>query len=189
MKNTKRNLNDNCVVKKDEKTCIKKNRRLVKQFPFLLPRNIFTDKTPEDYCYTHTLLDLLPDTWYKAFGEDLCKDLKKILIEDGLLDDFRIEEIKEKYGTLRIYTNFTSDKIDEVLRKYEDLSMMTCICCGKPATHYNTSGWINFVCKNCAEKDSRKLTIEDIPSRTLYSKDGETKIESFYKTQMEKLWK
>lgn len=167
---------------------IQRNKTLIKEFPFLLPRNVFTDQVVEGYTYEYTLLDFLPEAWKRAFGLNLCKDLKSALIEDNLLEKFRIDEIKEKYGKLRIYTNFTTDKLDEVITKYEDLSMMTCIFCGKPATHY-TLGWTNYVCKDCANCKSQKLTVKDIPSRSLYTKDGIVNIESIYKKEMIKLWK
>ena len=37
---------------------IEKNKELIKKYPFLLPRNVWTDKVPEDYdySYTYTLL-------------------------------------------------------------------------------------------------------------------------------------
>lgn len=45
------------------------NKQLVEKYPFLLPRNRWTGKVQEDYDYSYTELDGMPDGWRKAFGE------------------------------------------------------------------------------------------------------------------------
>lgn len=37
------------------------NKKLITEYPFLLPRNLFSDKVSEDYDYSYTLLDLFPE--------------------------------------------------------------------------------------------------------------------------------
>ena len=37
----------------DEKI-IAENKRLVEEYPFLIPRNLFTDEIPDNYDYTYT---------------------------------------------------------------------------------------------------------------------------------------
>ncbi len=44
------------------------NQKLIERFPFLIPRNRWTGKVPEDYDYSYTELDSMPDGWRKAFG-------------------------------------------------------------------------------------------------------------------------
>ena len=73
----------------------KENRNLIERFPFLLPRNRWTGKVPEDYDYSYTELDAMPDGWRKTFGEQLCEELKAELVKAGYLNGYRIAQIKE----------------------------------------------------------------------------------------------
>ena len=69
-------------------------------------------------------------------------------------DRLEILQIKEKFGTLRIYCNFYTEKLRNLIEKAEEESINTCECCG---THENlgwTSGWIKRLCKGCSEKSS-----------------------------------
>lgn len=123
---------------------IEENKLLVKEYPFLLPRNRFTDKVPTDYNYTYTELDDMPEGWRIAFGEKLCAELKEALGEKNI-NNYRITQIKEKYGTLRWYDKANTKAGYNVLHKYESLSAVTCIECGKPATKI-TRGWVSPYC-------------------------------------------
>ena len=148
-------------VSEEEK---QKNRELVKRFPFLLPVNAWSgkkitdgagfwpgapDKIPE-YDYEYTLFDLIPEGWRKAFGMEMCQEIEDALEADGVQDEYYPVQIKEKYGTLRWYGNFTTEKLEKVLQKYENLSERTCITCGAPATRY-TINWISPYCDECAQ--------------------------------------
>lgn len=160
------------------------------KYPFLKNRNVWTDKNSG---YGSTILDWFPKGWRKAFALKMCKDLKKALKKEHSLKDFRINDIKEKYGTLRFYTNFTSDSINKVIRRYELLSMCYCINCGKPV-RYVTDGWVNFICEDCMKQkntikthDEYKVTVKDIPMCFTY-KDGEVYECSDYSVNFFKLW-
>ena len=80
------------------KEAVEENKALISEFPFLLPRNRWTGNIPDDYDYSYTELDDLPDGWRIAFGLQMCKELKEILVKGGGLDAYRITQIKEKYG-------------------------------------------------------------------------------------------
>lgn len=56
------------------------NQKLIERFPFLIPRNRWTGKVPEDYDYSYTELDSMPDGWRKAFGEQMCEDIRDELV-------------------------------------------------------------------------------------------------------------
>lgn len=133
------------------------NRELIKEYPFLLPRNVFTDKVLESYDYSYTLLDDMPKGWRKAFGEKLCAELKKVLVEDNLLDDYRVTQIKEKFGQLRWYDNCGSEKLYRVIDKYESLSEHICIECGSKGKMQDLFGWISPYCDTCYEKANKRV--------------------------------
>lgn len=93
--------------------------------------------------------------WNKAFGKQYLEELRTQLIKDKMLYTFRIMQIKEKWGELQLYCCFASQKVYDIIRKYEDLSWETCINCGKPAD-VQTTGWVLPMCRECAEKSGRK---------------------------------
>ena len=147
------------------------NKRLCDRYPFLVPWNRWSgklitdcaagetgfwpgdpDKIPE-YEYEYTGLDDMPNGWRKAFGELMCEEIREALIEDGDLDRWRIVQLKEKYGQLRLYDNGHKEgsRIPDIIAKYEAISEHTCIECGKPATRI-TTGWICPWCDDCAKE-------------------------------------
>lgn len=104
---------------------------------------------------TYTELDDMPNGWRKAFGIAMCKELKAQLKKDKFLYSYRITQIKEKYGTLHWYSNFTSVNIDKIIMKYEYISKYTCIVCGEPATGFTpTEYWKAPYCDEHFPKNS-----------------------------------
>lgn len=100
---------------------------------------------------TSTELNLMDKGWRKAFGIQICKEIRKALLKEGglkALYSYRIMDIKEKYGSLRWYDGNSFKSIHNIIRKYEAISEKTCIVCGKPATKIS-KGWISPYCDNC----------------------------------------
>ena len=156
------------------------NKEMCERFPFLIPWNRFSGKLitqaaeggyypgnpseiPE-YDYEYTELDELPDGWAMSFGEQMCEELKDALEEDGDLDRWRIVQLKEKYGEMRLYDNGTKigSRVPDIIDKYTDVSRHTCIVCGKPATRV-TTGWISPFCDECCIncEGDRSISIEE----------------------------
>ena len=131
------------------------NRWLCHKYPWLIPHNRWTDEEVEDFDFSWTEIDAMPDGWRKAFGEQMCEEIQNLLEEADYVYKYRILQIKEKFGSLRWYSGGVPDSIkkqyDAVIRKYEDLSGKTCFICGKPATKISM-GWICPWCDGCAEK-------------------------------------
>ena len=130
------------------------NKKLCERYPFLIPLNGWTGKPVEDYDYEWTYLDDIPVGWKKAFGVQMCEELRDILIEADCLDKYRVVQAKEKFGRLRWYDNGASeriyDRIQGVISKYEDISGKTCIKCGRPGKMVN-DGWISPWCDDCLQ--------------------------------------
>ena len=75
--------------------------------------------------------------------------------KDHYLYKFRITDIKEKYGTLRLYCNGASDEVYKIIDKYENLSYETCIECGNPAKII-TDGYVLPYCLHCYNEKNIK---------------------------------
>jgi ferredoxin-like protein FixX len=93
--------------------------------------------------------------WKKAFGNQYLKDLRAQLKKDKMLYSFRITDIKEKYGTLRLYCACASEAVYRIIDKYEDLSYNTCIECGEPAKII-TDGYVLPYCEHCYREKNIK---------------------------------
>ena len=143
-------------------TSNEKNKALCDRYPFLIPRNRWSgrritdgagfwpgspEKVPE-YDYENTELDEMPAGWRKAFGEQMCEELREELESHRLLDEYVITQIKEKYGELRWYDYGGTPGTDAVINKYMALSKRTCIRCGRAATRV-TTGWVSPYCDEC----------------------------------------
>lgn len=147
-----------------------RNRLLCQRYPFLTPRDRWTDEVCYDDPYDPglddwTLLDDMPKGWRIAFGEQMCEEIRNALLESGgedALNAYRIEQIKEKYGALRWYGNSTDKKVLDIIDHYEDLSEETCIRCGKHATQVSCK-WISPFCDDCAELLSNQCGTEFTP--------------------------
>lgn len=138
------------------------NKALCEKYPFL---KWYGDPLYVGYSedheidYTYTWEDEIPLGWRKAFCPQMWDELLEILKKANYVNDFRFVQIKEKYSSLRLYSNGAPSSIFEEIMawemKYEHLSETVCIDCGAPATHMST-GWINFICKECAQNRARK---------------------------------
>lgn len=144
------------------------NKQLCERFPFLKwygdPLYLGYSENTTDYSFTWE--DEIPSGWRKAFCPQMWEELKSILEKADYVDKFRFAQIKEKYGTLRLYHDGVPEEIFEEIcaweSKYDRLSENVCIHCGKPAK-YMTLGWITFICEECAQKHKQScIKKEDI---------------------------
>ena len=126
-------------------------QRLVDKYPYLQPRNLWTDEIAEDYDYTYIRgVGELPSGWERLFLM-FCKDLQILLAQSNYLEEFRFTEIKEKYNSMRLYTYGETNEISQLIYMYQRLSSYLCQCCGKPAK-VETREWIASYCANCLTK-------------------------------------
>ena len=61
-----------------------------------------------------------------------------------------LDQVKEKFGTLRFYYTGGDDVIDGMVRMAESMSGVTCEECSAPAKTHG-SGWICTICASCEE--------------------------------------
>ena len=112
----------------------------------------------------YTELDFMQEGWRKRFGIDFCKELKRAILHSGgkkYMKEFRILDIKEKYGTLRVYVQGETDEVSRVIRKYEYISEYVCIVCGEDAVKC-TTGWISPYCEKCLPETDGWMWIDPV---------------------------
>lgn len=70
-------------------------------------------------------------------------------ILDGRESNVRFTQIKEKWGTLRIYAQHGDDGfVDGAIRMAEEASAHICEVCGRPG-EVRRGGWISTLCDEC----------------------------------------
>ena len=137
------------------------NKALTERYPFLLPRNIFTDAPDEDYDYTYIRgVDNLPRGWKWLFLQ-MCEDIRNQLVKENCLHSFRFFDIKEKYNRMECYPHGCSSKIHHILDKYAYMSQYVCSVCGQPA-QWETNGYVLSFCDKCYKENNIQSTAETI---------------------------
>jgi len=82
------------------------------------------------------------------------KNFRSIWIEN-IPSQMQFTQIKEKFGTLRIYTIGGDAFCEGLVRMAEAISAKTCEECGHPGKQ-TASGWIRTLCKVCMENKNAK---------------------------------
>jgi len=158
----------------------KRNKQLVERYPFLLPRNVWTDKIPENYDYHYIRgIGELPEGWEKLFLQ-MCEDIRQPLIDADYLDKFRFTQIKEKYNRMECYNNGAPEKVHKILDKYSMMAGYICTVCGKPAT-FETEGYIASYCDECFKDKARHYPGEWIKFNPSYIVHGYANGKSYRK--------
>lgn len=120
------------------------------KYPWLRLRNVWTGKYVLDKEGKYmSWAEQIPQGWYVAFGEQMIDELNDLLVKYNFVDGYFITQIKEKFGSLRWYDNgFPQAGYEEYMaweKKYEDLSVKTCIVCGAPG-EIHRKRWIEPLC-------------------------------------------
>lgn len=128
------------------------NRQLIADYPFLDPRK--SNPSLEDkYDFSYTMMEPeMPEGWRKAFGRQLCQEIKEELDRCGCADDYIVLQIKEKFAELCWYDAGVPEEchVNKIIDKYTELSRKTCVVCGQPAAKISL-GWYCPYCDDCAD--------------------------------------
>ena len=156
------------------------NKVLAERYPFLIPVNAWTGEIDKDYNfeflegfwgYGRTELFIRYCEKIKPEFEDIiariCSKKLEVAVDASsisipTLNELRknglpyIINVKEKYGTCRVYWNSDTDKMHEANAILEALSAFTCERCGKVTKDlfgrriiWQTRGWISNYCQGC----------------------------------------
>lgn len=140
-------------------------KKLTEKYPFLIPYNVWTGKVDSSYDYSYIAgLWEIPEGWHRLFLL-YCKNLYPYLKETNMLEKYRFSQIKEKYGTLRIYDFGYPVKADHLSTLFECFSRYVCPYCGKYPTTHETTGWVTFLCDTCAKNSNIKTVKLPKPSK------------------------
>ena len=111
--------------------------------------------------------------WFQII-HDMCAEITKVYQTEGEEVDLVVDQVKEKFGTLRFYyhpkghdvifhafdfldggpslqvrpgTSNLYQKVAEIVKKYEEMSGHVCEVCGKPGSLRNDLRWVLTLCE------------------------------------------
>ncbi|MBE6015915.1 MAG: hypothetical protein E7241_11245 [Lachnospiraceae bacterium] len=126
-----------------------RNKKLIERYPWLRPVGWHGERLNT---YSFTMYDDVPSGWKRAFGKIMLEDYRDVLIRYNYLDKFQWVQVKEKFGTLRLYSNAAPQEVLELESKYDYISSYVCISCGRLNAPVLLQGWIEPLCENCYNK-------------------------------------
>jgi hypothetical protein len=89
--------------------------------------------------------------WYPLLDR-LCADIDRIRDEEGL--KLEITQVKQKFGSLRVYVRGGTDRIHARLRQAEYEAQSTCEGCGGPSPGIrDRGGYLTNLCDHCRKDD------------------------------------
>ena len=81
------------------------------------------------------------------------KDKTISLLQIGEEVGFEVVQVKEKFGSLRFYANFSNDAIESLIREAERQSAKTCELCGADGDLADKGHWYKTLCLECCKKN------------------------------------
>jgi len=84
------------------------------------------------------------DGWYSIL-EELCEKVSKF-------PGFKFDQVKEKFGELRIYFKCNEEYDEEAQKAVDEAeikSTTVCETCGEKGSRQNTNGWLTTECHKC----------------------------------------
>jgi len=95
----------------------------------------------------------------RRMGEIVADDLREL---PETIPQVTLDQVKEKFGTLRFYYSGGDDSIDGMVRMAESMSAVTCEECGVPG-RIRHGGWISTLCDEHARAHGKSdLTEEEL---------------------------
>jgi len=135
----------------------RKNRARALRFNRALRRAIAGNTKDLEYFYSQRDWGgVISDHRRESMQQEIAESLFKHVPE--ACSQVVVNQVKEKFGTLRFYYTGGNDYVDGVVRMGEEMSAMTCEDCGAPGRSRN-SGLIRTLCDHHAEE--RDYHVED----------------------------
>lgn len=86
------------------------------------------------------------DGWAGLLGELFGQLETHLDHHPDLAEIFEFTQIKEKFGTLRVYYGGGDDVIAHLIAQAENRSALVCELCGNPGSTRKTTGWLYTAC-------------------------------------------
>lgn len=97
----------------------------------------------------------LPGPGWHNIIEKFCERVSPLVKDFPENDPLMFMQVKEKFGTLRIYMTHYSEPILEATREAEEASAVTCEECGEPGSWRSDRFWKVTECDSCHSNSAR----------------------------------
>ena len=98
------------------------------------------------------------DGWFQILNQ-LCQNIQHHLDWKNrggeFVDQVVVDQVKEKFGTLRFYYTGGDEYISGMVTMAEAMSGCTCEGCGNPGDRHG-GGWVRTLCTACEEQREKK---------------------------------
>ncbi len=126
---------------------VENTKKLYEKYPKLFIQH---SKTMQETCMCWGFE--CEDGWYWLL-DNLCTQLQWNIDKNGE-EQIEVIQCKEKFGSMRFYTNGASDRQQGAIELAEYMSGSICEKCGVTGATQNNSGYIQTLCNNCREVDT-----------------------------------
>jgi len=100
-----------------------------------------------------------PIRWGYEVGKGWIPIIEKFIEKLDEIDTdnvVRIFQIKEKFGTLRLYLEHSTKEAERLVDAYETMANFVCEECGAPGEYRGGLSWVQTLCDDCYEKARNK---------------------------------
>lgn len=84
--------------------------------------------------------------WYPLI-EELFDKIQELVNINSEYSDLEVVQVKEKFGTLRVYLNYYYPEIENLINEYEEKSAHICEVCGRKGKVCVHNFWYKTVCR------------------------------------------
>lgn len=116
---------------------------------------ILLEKHPRIFLGKEPSWSDLPEGWYKLL-DALCSAIESSMTAEQLRD-FRVTQVKEKFGGLRFYYSGGNEMTEELIESAEIRSESICMECGD-AGERRSGGWVITMCNFCTAEAALRAT-------------------------------
>lgn len=120
--------------------------------------SILLEKHPRIFAGKEPAWSDLPAGWFRLL-DALCTAIESSMTETELRD-FRVTQVKEKYGGLRFYCNGGSELTPGLIEAAELRSEEICMECGD-AGKRRSGGWVITMCDFCTAEAALRAARRD----------------------------
>jgi hypothetical protein len=96
--------------------------------------------------------------------------------KEEVVPQVTLDQVKEKFGTLRFYYTGGDDYIRGLVSMAESMSAITCESCGNPGNQTH-GGWIKTICTPCEDKRAAEYARQTAEYKTKKETTHEIKYE------------
>ncbi|BFH61101.1 MULTISPECIES: hypothetical protein [Paenibacillus] len=119
--------------------------KLFTRFPWSIP-----DKSDTMSPWTQYTFEC-GDGWYQILW-DMFTEIEEVYKNNGIKIKLTVGQIKQKFGELRVYIHDALPEVNELIVKYQEISVKICEGCGIESSIQRRVHYWTTLCDDCYDK-------------------------------------